>query len=168
MYRICPRPLLVCLFLGLLALSTLEARPCAAQGRFDWNQPGDPYVASIGFQAGWSTGTGLSLRWPILRQFMMSVTGAVYRKDGNTRWNLGGELHLVLRQQGRVRLYAGPSLAAIEGGDSGDPHWNAALAVGIEYLLLERLALKGDLGFVYRGKADEILPLPQGGLYFYF
>ena len=39
---------------------------------------------------------------------------------------------------------------------------------GIEYLLLERLALKCDVGFVYRSQDDEILPLPQGGVFFYF
>ena len=40
--------------------------------------------------------------------------------------------------------------------------------MGVEYLLLRRLALKGDLGFVYRSDNGDILPLPQGGLLFYF
>jgi len=156
------------LALVLFAFLLAEASPSEAQSKYNWNQPGDPYVAAIGLQAGWATGSGLGVRWPAFRQIMMGINGAVYRKDSETRWNLVVELNLVLRQQGRVRLYTGPAFAVIESGDEGDPHWNASWAVGIEYLLLERLALKGDIGFVYRDQSDEILPLPQGGLFFYF
>lgn len=152
----------------LWAMLLFEASPSFAQSGYDWNQPGDPYVAAIGLQAGWATGTGLGIRWPAFRQVMMGVNGAVYRKDSQTRWNIGVELHLVLRQQGRVRLYTGPAAAIVEAGGADDPHWNASWAVGIEYLLLERLALKGDIGFVYRSEKDELLPLPQGGIFFYF
>lgn len=158
----------VALASALLALFLVESSPCAAQSKYDWNQPGDPYVAAIGLQAGWATGTGLSVRWPAFRQIMMGVTGAVYRKDDQTRWNLGVEFNLVLRQQGRVRLYTGPAFAIVESGDPDDPHWNASYAVGVEYLLWERVALKGDIGFVYRSEKDELLPLPQGGIFFYF
>jgi hypothetical protein len=159
---------------GMLAGSLwllLVAAPARAQSYYDWNQVGDPYVAAIGLQAGWSTGTGLSVRWPLLPQTMMSATGGIWRKDKSTDWNLGVELNLVLRQEGRIRLYAGPALAVIhdgKGGADGDQHWNGSLGVGIEYLLMPRLALKVDLGFVYRSSTDDILPLPQGGLYFYF
>ncbi|HKI83026.1 MAG TPA: hypothetical protein VKA63_01720 [Candidatus Krumholzibacteria bacterium] len=149
----------------------LVVTPARAQSYYDWNQAGDPYIAAIGLQAGWATGSGLSVRWPLLPQTMMSVTGGIWRNDKSTDWNLGAELHLVLRQEGRVRLYAGPALAIIhdgEGGAEGDQHWNASIGVGVEYLLMPRLALKADLGFVYRRSHDDILPLPQGGLYFYF
>ncbi len=157
---------------GVLLLGFLVVGPAArASGDFDWNQAGDPYVAAIGLQAGWATGTGLSVRWPFLPQTMMSVNGGLWRKDNSTDWNLGVELHLVLRQEGRVRLYVGPAVAVIHdgpGGAKGDEHWNGSLGVGIEYLLLRRLALKGDLGFVYRSESGDILPLPQGGILFYF
>lgn len=162
------RPVPVLLGLLLLVCLLAEAAPALAQSKYDWNQDDDRYVAAIGLQAGWASGSGLSVRWPLLPQIMSTITGAVFRKDGNTQWNVGLELHLVLRQQGRVRLYTGPAAAVIDTNEAEDPRWNVSWAVGLEYLLLERLAIKADVGFVYRSQDDEILPLPQGGLFFYF
>jgi hypothetical protein len=134
----------------------------------NWNQSYDPYVGAIGLALGYSGGSGLSLRWPALPQTMMSISGAVWGSSDDLTWNVGTELHYVLRQAGRTRFFFGPSVAAYSNDGDQSPDVNAALGVGLELLISSRWAWKVDIGFTYLGGEDKIYPLPQTGLYFYF
>ena len=157
---------------GLVLILVLSGNPtelwAQGGGGRDWNQEHDPYWAAIGLAAGYSSGTGLSFRWPAFPQVMMGLTGAIWKQDGNTDWNLGLDLHLVLRQAHRTRFYVGASAAADRDGGDSETWWNASLGGGMEFIIVPRVVLKADLGFTWRQKNDDILPLPQLGIYYYF
>ena len=145
----------------------LCATPAQAQDDArDWNQSYDPYVGGIGFGAGASSGSGLAIRWPALRQTMFTATGAAWGKSGEIQWNLGLEAHYILRQAGRTRLFVGPSLACYQIDDNQD--WNAGAGVGIEYLLWPRWSLKVDVSFTWLSGEEAIYLLPQAGLIYYW
>lgn len=152
---------------ALIAVTTVGAQtPDRTRG--NWNQDYDPMVFAFGLGAGFSSGTGLAVRWPALPQTMATVTGGAWGSSDELKWNLGGELHVVLRQAGRVRFFVGPSVAVYSDHEDGEENWNASLGIGTEFLLRPRTALKLDLGFTYLGDGEEVYPLPQIGLYYYF
>jgi hypothetical protein len=134
----------------------------------DWNQARDPYVAALGLTAGLTSGTGVAVRWPALPQTMAGIAGGIWKQGDASDWNVGFELHLVLRQAYRTRLFVGPAVAAYHDGADDETDWNASLGVGIEYLMRSRLALKADVGFTYKSSNEDILPLPQVGILYYF
>lgn len=151
----------------LLAAAVL---PAAAQvdTRGHWNQDYDPHVAALGLSMGYTSGTGLAVRWPAFPQTMMSVSGGVWGQSERLDWNVGVEAHYVLRQAGRTRVFAGPAVGAYSDHDADDTNVNASLNVGVEVLLKPRLSVKGDIGFTYFGDDATIYPLPQIALYYYF
>ncbi len=131
-----------------------------------WNQDHDPHVAAIGLSMGYTSGTGLAVRWPAFRHTMLTASGAIWGDDEDLDWNIGLEAHYILRQAGRVRFFAGPAIAQYS--DARDSHTNLSAGVGLEVLVRERVAVKFDLGFTYLGDEDKVYPLPQVGAYFYW
>ena len=99
---------------------------------------------------------------------MSTVAGGVWGSSEDLAWNLGTELHYVLRQSGAVRVLIGPSIAFYSDGSDEDVDFNAAFGVGFEYLWAERVSMKMDLGFTYLGDEEEVYPLPQIALFYYF
>ena len=152
----------------LLLLAAL--RPAAAQtdGQGNWNQDYDPHVAAIGLAVGLTSGSGLAFRWPAFPQTMMSVSGGVWGQSEELDWNVGAEVHYVLRQHARTRLFVGPAVAAFSDHDADDTNVNVSLNVGVEYLMRPRLSLKADVGFTYLGDDATVYPLPQLAAYYYF
>jgi hypothetical protein len=148
----------------LVALLATGAR--AQDDARDWNQAYDPYVGGIGLNFGASSGSGLAVRWPALPQTMFTLTGAAWGKSGEIQWDAGLEAHYILRQAGRSRLFAGPSLAFYQ--LDGNKDWNLGAGVGIEYLLWPRWAFKGDVSFTWMSGENSIYPLPQVGLIYYW
>lgn len=157
-------PLLAPLF-GLLLLGAGSAR---SQDPGNWNQEYDPHVAALGVAAGYTSGTGLALRWPALPQTMLGVAGGAWGESDDLDWNLGLELHYVLRQVGRTRLFAGPALAFFSDDEDGETDLNLSAGIGLEMLLRSRVSVKIDLGFTYLGDDEKIYPLPQLGVFYYF
>jgi hypothetical protein len=141
--------------------------PASGQRGSSWSQSHDPYVAAFGLAAGAASGSGLAFRWPVLPQTMATLAGGVWGSSDDLDWNVGLELHYVLRQVGRTRLFAGPAAALYSNGDD-TPDVNATLGIGLEYLLSARLALKADVGFTYLSDGDKIYPLPQLAIFYYF
>jgi hypothetical protein len=97
---------------------------------------------------------------------MFTLTGAAWGKSGEVQWNTGLEAHYILRQAGRSRLFAGPSIAYYQ--LDGNKDWNIGAGVGIEHLLWPRWALKLDVSFTWVSGEEAIYPLPQAGLIFYW
>lgn len=162
-----PRALVAVVCLGA-SLASGVGSPAGAQRQPDWNQARDPYVAAVGLTAGLTSGTGLAVRWPALPQTMAGIAGGIWKQGDASDWNVGFELHLVLRQAYRTRLYIGPGVAAYHDGQDDQTDWNVSFGVGIEYLMRSRVALKADIGFTRKGSSGDILPLPQAGILFYF
>jgi hypothetical protein len=155
---------------AVLATVALLLAPAAASAQRspNWNQDHDPYVAAVGLAAGLTSGTGLAMRWPALPQTMATLAGGIWRQNGKSDWNLGLELHLVLRQAVRTRLFVGPALAVYHDGNGGGSNWNVSAGVGFEHLIARRMALKADVGFTRKGDTGDIYPLPQIAAFYYF
>jgi hypothetical protein len=133
-----------------------------------WNQDYDPHVAALGLAVGYTSGTGLALRWPAFPQTMMSLAGGAWGQSDELDWNLGAEAHYVLRQSGRTRVFLGPGIGAYSDHDADDTNVNVSLNVGFERLLQPRLSVKADIGFTYLGDDGAVYPLPQIAVYYYF
>ena len=136
--------------------------------RGDFNDSADPFVAAVGLAAGYSSGTGLALRWPALPQTMAMATGGLWGRNQDLAWNVGLELHYVLRQSGSTRVHIGPGAAIYSDNTDDEPDYNLAFGIGTEILFWRRTALKLDFGFTYLGDEGDILPMPQAGILFYF
>lgn len=148
----------------------LSSVPALGQvdGRGHWNQDYDPHVGAIGLAAGYTSGTGLAVRWPGLPQTMLSVAGGAWGQSDELDWNFGIEAHYILRQAGRTRIFLGPALGAFSDHDADDTNVNVSLNVGIETLIRPRVSLKFDIGFTYLGDDASVYPLPQAAVYYYF
>lgn len=140
----------------------------AQQPTGNWNQDYDPHVAAIGLGLGFTSGTGLGLRWPALPQTMMGVMGGVWGSSNDLAWNIGTDLHYILRQAGRIRFYTGPALALYSDDEDDNADVNVSIGVGLEILLRPRMSAKLDIGFTYFGDDDNIYPMPQASVFFYF
>lgn len=134
----------------------------------DWNRDNDPYVAAMGLAAGYTSGTGLALRWPVLPQVMGGIAGGAWGKSEDLAWNIGFEMHYVLRQAGRTRALFGGGVGVYSDDADEQKDYNYSLGVGLEWLWKMRLALKFDVGFTYLGDHEKIFPLPQASLFYYF
>lgn len=163
-------PSIATLLLLLLLLRLLPAADAAAQvdTRGHWNQEYDPHVAALGLSLGYTSGTGLAVRWPAFPQTMMSVSGGAWGQSDELDWNVGVEAHYVLRQAGRTRVFLGPALGAYSDHDANDTNVNVSLNVGLEVLVQPRVAVKTDIGFTYLGDDASVYPLPQIAVYYYF
>ena len=150
----------------LLVLSPRAEAQVDAKGH--WNQDYDPHVAALGLSAGYTSGTGLALRWPALPQTMMSVSGGAWGQSDELDWNIGVEAHYVLRQAGRTRVFIGPALGAFSDHDADDTNVNVSFNVGVEVLVQPRASVKADIGFTYLGDDASVYPLPQLAVYYYF
>ena len=158
------------LILISLSFFVALAHPVSAQGpqHGNWNDDYDPYIASLGLAVGYTSGTGIAVRWPALTQTMVGVAGGAWGKSSDLAWNLGCELHYVLRQVGRTRLFLGPGLGLLSDGKNDKTNVNVSLNIGVEMLMRSRVAFKADLGFTYLGKEETVYPLPQLAVLYYF
>lgn len=157
------------LVLILACAGVLAIAPRAqAQALGNWNQDYDPYIGALGLAVGYTSGTGLAARWPALPQTMIGVAGGAWGKSSDLAWNVGVELHYVLRQVGRTRLFLGPAVGFISDDEDDDTNVNASFDLGVEVLLRPRVALKADVGFTYLGDEETVYPLPQLALFYYF
>lgn len=134
----------------------------------NWNQEYDPYIGALGLAVGYTSGTGLAARWPAFPQTMIGVAGGAWGKSSDLAWNIGVELHYVLRQVGRTRLFVGPAVGVYSDDDDDQTNVNASLNLGVEVLLRPRVAFKADVGFTYLGDEETVYPLPQLAVHYYF
>lgn len=154
--------------LVLLALLGCVAGSVDAQPGGNFNSEEDPYFAALGLAAGFTSGVGLAMRWPILPQTMGGIAGGAWGSSDDLAWNIGFEMHYVLRQVRSTRIIIGPALAFFSDDSDDETNGNYSLDVGMEYLIRDRVALKADVGFTYLGDADQVLPLPQIAVFYYF
>lgn len=154
----------------IVVLMLVLTVPVSAQvdTRGHWNQDYDPHVAALGLAMGYTSGTGLAVRWPAFPQTMMSASGGAWGKSDELDWNFGLEAHYVLRQAGRTRIFLGPALGAYSDHDADDTNVNVSLNVGVELLVRPRVSVKADIGFTYLGDDASVYPLPQVAVYYYF
>jgi hypothetical protein len=164
-------------WLAAVALVAFLAAPAAAVP--DWNRVDDPMMGGIGLHAGKIGGSGLAIKYPLAWFLQVQLAGGIWRTTDD-RWNnLGLELQYILRQDPRLRLFLVGGVARYHDEDrKEDPElgeywekstdWNAGFGVGVEWLLGERWAVKGDVDFTWQDDDDSITVWPQAGLMFYW
>ena len=171
MVRIAHILVAIALIAGGLTAAPANAAP-------DWNRLDDPMMGGIGLHMGKLGGAGLAIKYPLAWYLQLQAAGGVWRQ-GDTRWhNLGFELHYILRQDDRLRLFllGGAGYWHDEdrkdgpGGEywDADSHWNLGFGVGAERLMGDRWAVKADVDFTYQGDDDSITIWPQAGIMFYW
>lgn len=165
----------------LAALSLLVSADGAhAQGAVpDWNDPSDTMTSAVGLHAGRVGGHGLSFRLPLRWYLYLQPTGGIWHTNDRKRHNVGAQIHYILRQDQKLRLFLGAGGAyfydkekvGVAGGqDVYDVRqdWNWGAGVGVERLLSSRWALQLELDFIRYGDSGNIQVTPQGGIYFYW
>ena len=86
----------------------------------------------------------------------------------------------LLRQDSRLRIYTGGGAGYFyhkeRQGENPDgstrwttsTHWNYGFGVGVEWLQGGRLSFQVDGNFTYQGDSEDIIFLPQLGVFYYF
>jgi hypothetical protein len=164
---------------AVLVVGVLAGLPATASAVKDWNRTDDSLTYAVGLHAGKIGGTGLAFIVPANWFVHVQMTGGIWRTEADHRYNLGVELHYLLRQDPKLRLYLVTGVAyyshdkkreILGGGEDWalDKSTNAGFGVGIERLIGDRIAVKADLDFTYEGDSGDIRPWPQLGLFFYW
>ncbi len=146
----------------------------------DWNRVDDPMQGAIGAHVGKIGGVGLAYKYPPVWWLNLQVAGAIWHTQDDKRHNLGFMLQYILRQDDRLRIYTGGGAAYFyhkerngENPDGSDAwttatHWNGGFGVGVEWLQGGRLSFQLDGNFTYEGDKEQIIFLPQAGVFYYF
>jgi hypothetical protein len=163
----------------VLTAAILVGWPTTASAVKDWNRTDDAMAYAVGLHVGKTGGTGLAFVIPANWFVHVQTTGGVWNTEGDHRYNVGLEIHYLLRQDPKLRLYlvAGGAYYSHDkqvnrtDGTQGwdlDKSANAGFGVGVERLVGDRWAVKADLDFTYEGDDGDIRPWPQLGLFFYW
>ena len=145
----------------------------------DWNRNSDTLEGALGLHYGKLGGHGLAFRIPIKWYLYFQTAGGIWHTGDRKRHNVGAELHYILRQDSRTRIFLAGGAAyfyddekvSSSGGvdvwQTSD-NWNVGLGVGMEFLKGRRWSFQGELDFVRDGSNDNITIAPQAGIYYYW
>lgn len=146
----------------------------------DWNRVDDPMQGAVGLHLGEIGGYGLAYRYPAVWWLYFQAAGAIWNTEDNKRHNVGLMLMYLLRQDSRLRIYTGGGAGYFyhkeRQGENPDgstrwttsTHWNYGFGVGVEWLQGGRLSFQVDGNFTYQGDSEDIIFLPQVGVFYYF
>lgn len=143
--------------------------------RPDWNRAGDTLEGALGLHLGNVGGNGLSFRVPLKWFLYLQAAGGIWNDRDDRLHNLGLQLHYLLRQDDRVRLYLAGGVGNFyhkekSGPDTWDvsDHWNTGAGVGLEFLQGVRWSWLAELDFVHEGEDGQTRVFPQVGIYYYW
>ena len=127
-------------------------------------------VFGIGLYGGAATGVGLSFRHHLPMHMSYQVTGGVIKADERLMYAVGGEIQYDLIRTTDSRVFAvgggGYYYSGIDHNEMSAPG-RAGLGVGGEIEIYSGFHLIGEALFTYFTDGT-ILPLPQGGFFYYF
>lgn len=160
------------LFTGSLALNPDTA---SAQSVKDWNDPVDTLQGGIGLHYGIIGGHGLSFRLPISWYLYFQVAGGILHTGDHKQHNMGFQLHYLLRQDQRIRIYLGGGAGYFYDSNEvqadvweTDKNWNYGAGVGLEYLIWKRVGIQFDGDFAKHGDSGDITVIAQAGIHYYW
>lgn len=173
----CAAALVILFILSGSAFLTTDA--LAAENNSDWNRDTDTLEGALGLHYGKLGGHGVAFRLPIKWFLYLQTAGGIWHTEDRKRHNVGVELHYILRQDARTRIYLAAGLAYFydkektgtqAGNDiwSIENNWNTGLGIGMEFLKGKRWSFQGELDFVRDGENDSITIAPQAGIYYYW
>ena len=171
--------LLRTLALAAFALALLGPPPARAAARGDgrdWNRGGDTLTGAVGLHYGEIGGTGLSFRMPLQWFLYAQAAGGIWHSGDDQRHNLGLQLHYLLRQDARMRLFTAVGVGAyyhrqrVGTSDAFDAKtdWNYGAGVGLEVLQGPRWAWLAEFDFVHQERTGNTTVAPQLGVHYYW
>jgi hypothetical protein len=147
----------------------------AAQSTKDWNDPVDTLEGGIGLHYGILGGHGLSFRLPISWYLYFQAAGGILHTGDHKQHNVGFQLHYLLRQDQRLRIYVGGGAGYFYDSQENqaeawetDKNWNYGAGVGLEYLLGKRVGIQFDGDFAKHGDSGDITVIAQAGIHYYW
>ncbi len=167
---------LVVLFV-LSGSAFLTSDALAAGATPDWNRDQDTLEGALGLHYGKLGGHGLAFRVPIRWYLYFQAAGGIWHTQDRKRHNVGAEVHYILRQDTRTRIFLAGGMAYFYdkeklggGGDNWrqDSNYNVGLGVGLEFLKGRRWSAQVELDFVHDGGSENITIAPQAGIYYYW
>ena len=164
------------LVLAMCLLGILDTDTLAQSGPLpDWNRENDTLEGALGLHAGNVGGHGLSFRVPLKWYLYGQISGGVWSDSDDRYRNFGLQLHYLLRQDDRLRLFLSGGLGNFYHDEKTGPdqwedanHWNTGAGVGIEFLQGVRWSWLAELDFVHEGEDDQVKVFPQLGIYYYW
>jgi len=146
-----------------------------AQDVRDWNDSVDTLEGGIGLHYGKIGGHGLSFRLPMKWWLYFQVSGGIWHTADHKQHNIGFQLHYLLRQDQRLRIFIGAGTAYFYDDEQVQPdvwkkdtNWNLGAGVGLEYLMGRRWSLQVEGDFAHHGDSGDIKVVPQVGIYYYW
>jgi hypothetical protein len=156
-------------------VSIPPAGMASAQTVRDWNDPVDTLEGGIGLHYGIIGGHGLSFRLPISWYLYFQAAGGIWHTADHKQHNMGFQLHYLLRQDQRIRIYVGGGAGYFYDSNEvqsevwqTDKNWNYGAGVGLEYLLWKRVGLQLDGDFAKHGNSGDITVIAQAGIHYYW
>jgi hypothetical protein len=127
-------------------------------------------VFGLGLYGGAATGVGLSFRHHLPMHLSYQITGGVIKADERLEYAVGGEIQYDLIRSTDSRVFAvgggGYYYSGIDVNEMAAPG-RAGIGVGGEIEIYSGFHLIGEALFTYFTDGT-ILPLPQGGFFYYF
>ncbi len=130
----------------------------------------DRSLYGIGFAGGPASGAGVSFRAHFPSKSSVEITAGVLKTKKGTFFSAGGEYQYDLVRGTSTRFFFGPGVGYFyngKGKNDFEAPWRAGLGVGGEFKLQEALHITFEGMFVFFSDGS-IIPLPQGGLHYYF
>lgn len=130
----------------------------------------DRSLYGIGFAGGPASGAGVSFRAHFPSKSSIEITTGILKTKSGTFFSAGGEYQYDLVRGSSTRFFFGPGVGYFyngKGKNNFDAPWRAGLGVGGEFKVQEALHITVEGMFVFFSDGS-IIPLPQGGLHYYF
>lgn len=169
------RPLYAAALATAMAAVLFFPATTQAQSVPDWNDTVDTLEGGIGLHYGKIGGHGLSFRLPIQWYLYFQVSGGILHTSDEKQHNVGFELHYLLRQDQRLRIFLGGGTGYFYDSNQvqtdvweTDKNWNTGAGVGLEYLVGRRWSLQAEGDFTYFGDSGDIKVIGQAGVYYYW
>ena len=127
-------------------------------------------VFGLGLFGGAATGVGLSFRHHLPLKLSYQITGGVIKVDEQLSYAIGGEVQYDLIRTTASRFFAiggGGYYYSGNNRNEMDAPARVGLGVGAEVEVYSGIHLIGEVLFTYFTDGT-ILPLPQGGFFYYF
>jgi opacity protein-like surface antigen len=159
----------------VLVLASIVLTPLPAAAVRDWNRTDDPMEGALGLHVGKIGGVGLAYKYPLKWWLYVQTAGGIWHTNANKRHNIGFQVHYLLRQDDRLRLYLTMGAGYFyhkkvedKQPDEVSENWNTGFGVGVELLRGDRMSVQIEGDFTHEGEDNDILFLPQVAAFYYF
>jgi len=122
----------------------------------------------VGLAAGKARGIGFDYIHHTPYGWATTVTGILLKSNGDVRYDVAGGLERTLAGEARHRLYAAGETALVNLTDDHPHDFNIGVALGLESLWTQHIALSVEAAEVWKTRTGHIVITPAGAVHYYF